>query len=87
MKTSHSVPGKRRVKQLAAALRISEAVSDSGERFYALAVQNEFIRGRKSVYVVAACLYAACRTLKDSHMLIDFSDLLQVCGVFCSEPH
>ncbi|TIC26717.1 BRF1-domain-containing protein [Wallemia mellicola] len=70
--------GKRRVRQLAAALRISEAVAESGERIYTLAVQNNFIRGRKAVYIVSACLYAACRLQKDSHMLIDFSDFLQI---------
>ena len=81
---SHALlTGKRRVRQLAAALRISEAVAESGERIYTLAVQNNFIRGRKAVYIVSACLYAACRLQKDSHMLIDFSDFLQVsCTIF-----
>ena len=70
--------GRRKVRQLAVALKISEATSETGERFFNLAVTNEFIRGRKSTYVVASCLYAACRMKKDSHMLIDFSDMMQV---------
>lgn len=37
-----------------------------------------FVQGRRTQYVVAACLYSACRMEKTSHMLIDFSDLLEV---------
>jgi transcription factor IIIB subunit 2 len=37
-----------------------------------------FVQGRRTQYVVAACLYSACRVDKTSHMLIDFSDLLEV---------
>jgi transcription factor IIIB subunit 2 len=39
---------------------------------------NRFTRGRRSDQVAAVCLYAVCRTEKSSHMLIDFSDILQV---------
>lgn len=39
---------------------------------------NRFTRGRRSDHVAAVCLYAVCRTEKSSHMLIDFSDILQV---------
>ena len=35
-------------------------------------------RGRKSTHVIAACVYITCRTEGTSHMLIDFSDILQV---------
>ena len=36
------------------------------------------MQGRKTTHVVAACLYIACRQQKTQHMLIDFSDALQV---------
>ncbi len=35
-------------------------------------------RGRKNTHVIAACLYITCRTEGTSHMLIDFSDVLQI---------
>ena len=36
------------------------------------------VRGRKSTHVIAACVYITCRTEGTSHMLIDFSDILQI---------
>lgn len=35
-------------------------------------------QGRKTEFVVAACLYIVCRYEKTSHMLLDFADALQV---------
>jgi transcription factor IIIB subunit 2 len=47
---------------------------------YTLAVEHRFTKGRKSMNVVAVCLYVACRQKETrNYMLIDFSDLLQVC--------
>ncbi len=46
---------------------------------YTLAVEHKFTKGRKSMNVVAVCLYVACRQKETrNYMLIDFSDLLQV---------
>lgn len=46
---------------------------------YTLAVEHKFTKGRKSLNVVAVCLYVACRQKETrNYMLIDFSDLLQV---------
>ena len=42
-----------------------------------LAVQHNFIQGRKTHNVIAACLYTVCRREKTPHLLIDFSDVLQ----------
>ena len=39
---------------------------------------NSHFRGRKSTHVIAACVYITCRTEGTSHMLIDFSDILQI---------
>lgn len=55
-----------------------ERYRDAAQRYYNLAVVNRFTRGRRSDHVAAVCLYAVCRTEKSSHMLIDFSDILQV---------
>lgn len=63
---------------LAVALRLPDRLTDAGQRYFNLAVNMNFVQGRRTQYVVAACLYSACRMDKTSHMLIDFSDLLEV---------
>ncbi|KAJ2702784.1 transcription factor TFIIIB subunit brf1 [Coemansia sp. IMI 203386] len=69
---------RRRIQRLATALNLSEHYVDSAQRFFTLALNLNFTRGRRSVYVSAACLYIVCRQEKGSQMLIDFSDILQV---------
>jgi transcription factor IIIB subunit 2 len=60
-------------------LRLSDVVSLAATRLYTLAVEHKFTKGRKSLNVVAVCLYVACRQKETrNYMLIDFSDLLQV---------
>ncbi|KAH9927889.1 BRF1-domain-containing protein [Amylocystis lapponica] len=69
----------RKIQQVANALRLSEVVSLAATRLYTLAVEHKFTKGRKSMNVVAVCLYVACRQKETrNYMLIDFSDLLQV---------
>ncbi|TFK91012.1 hypothetical protein K466DRAFT_516162 [Polyporus arcularius HHB13444] len=69
----------RKIQQVATALRLSEVVSLAATRLYTLAVEHKFTKGRKSMNVVAVCLYVACRQKETrNYMLIDFSDLLQV---------
>ena len=71
----------RKIQQVATALRLSEVVSLAATRLYTLAVEHKFTKGRKSMNVVAVCLYVACRQKETrNYMLIDFSDLLQVCA-------
>ncbi|CAG8608137.1 8483_t:CDS:2 [Paraglomus brasilianum] len=70
--------GRRKIQQLGSALKLSEHHMDAAQRYFNLAITNNFIQGRKTVHVVAACLYIVCRIEKTSHMLIDFSDILQV---------
>ncbi|KAK9719514.1 transcription factor TFIIIB subunit brf1, variant 2 [Basidiobolus ranarum] len=50
---------------------------EAAQRYFNLAIANNFLQGRKTQNVVAACLYVVCRMEKTSHMLIDFSDILQ----------
>ena len=70
----------RKIQQVANALRLSEVVALAATRLYTLAVEHKFTKGRKSLNVVAVCLYVACRQKETrNYMLIDFSDLLQVC--------
>ncbi|KAF7291101.1 BRF1-domain-containing protein [Mycena indigotica] len=69
----------KKINMISSVLRLSEVISNAALRMYTLAVEHKFTKGRKSMNVVAVCLYIACRQ-KDTHthMLIDFSDLLQV---------
>lgn len=61
-------------------MRLSEIVQLAATRLYTLAVEHKFTKGRKGMNVVAVCLYVACRQKETrNYMLIDFSDLLQVC--------
>lgn len=68
---------KRRLGQLTAALRLAPQNQEQALRIYQLAVQHNFVQGRKSQHVVAACLYVVCRREVKPHMLIDFAEVLQ----------
>lgn len=70
--------GRKRISQLAAKLRLGQHYVDSAHRLFLLAVQRNFVQGRRTTHVVAACLYIVCRTEKSPYLLIDFSDALQV---------
>lgn len=74
----------KKIRNVASVLRLSEVVILAATRMYTLAVEHKFTRGRKSMNVVAVCLYVACRQKETrNYMLIDFSDLLQVRIVPC----
>ena len=69
----------RKIQSIATIFRLSEVVCLATTRLYTLAVEHKFTKGRKSINVVAVCLYVACRQKETrNYMLIDFSDLLQV---------
>ncbi|KAK9835222.1 hypothetical protein WJX81_006819 [Elliptochloris bilobata] len=72
--------GRAEVLQLVDRLRIHprEDSADSAARLYALALQKNFTRGRRTAQVAAACLYIICRQELKPFMLIDFSDALQL---------
>ncbi|KAI5962504.1 BRF1 [Candida pseudojiufengensis] len=70
--------GKRRIRRIAASLRIPDHISDAAGEWFKLALTNNFVQGRRSYNVLATCLYVACRKEKTPHMLIDFSSKLQI---------
>lgn len=71
--------GKRYINQIGVALNMGERLTGSGMQVFKLAANLNFIQGRTIRSVAAVSLYIACRTMKGStHMLIDFSDILQV---------
>ncbi|CAE6442104.1 unnamed protein product [Rhizoctonia solani] len=70
--------GRILIRQQSSALHLGEHIVEKAQRYYNLAISHRFIKGRKSEYVAAVCLYIACRTSGTRHMLIDFSDMLRV---------
>lgn len=69
---------RRRIQALATAVGIQgEHAVETALRWYRLALQHSFTRGRSGPAVVAACLYIVCRQEKTSHMLLDFADVLE----------
>ena len=64
--------GRRRILEVASRLRLGGHYVDSAHRLFTIAVEKNFVQGRRTVHVVAACLYIACRQERSQHMLIDF---------------
>lgn len=69
--------GKRRLAAVAYALGLGEHHVDMAHRWFTLALQHQFTRGRRSNNIIASCLYIVCRLERTPHMLLDFSDILQ----------
>ncbi|BFG15640.1 hypothetical protein CerSpe_019140 [Prunus speciosa] len=77
----------------------NEEIVDIAKRFFRIAVDRNFTRGRKSEQVLASCLYIACREKRKPYLLIDFSNylkinvyvlgavFLQLCKVFMLDEH
>lgn len=69
--------GRRRIQALAGAVGLAgEHYCDAASRWYSLALQHQFTRGRRGPNVIAACLYIVCRQERTPHMLLDFADVL-----------
>eukprot|EP01035_Chromulina_nebulosa_P036256 gene36256-48820_t len=66
------------ISQVATSLKLPPLYVDRAYRLYQLATQKNLIMRRRQSNMVAACLYAICRQEKSPHLLIDFSDTLQV---------
>lgn len=73
--------GRRAISRIAAVLQLSQHHVDAAQRFFSLAVQHNFIQGRRLQHVVAACLYIVCRRERTAHMLLDFAGAWMVTGV------
>lgn len=71
--------GKRRIQEVAVAVGglAGEHFIETAHRWYILALQHQFTRGRRAGNIVAACLYIVCRQERTPHMLLDFADVLQ----------
>ncbi|GEQ67798.1 hypothetical protein JCM33374_g1463 [Metschnikowia sp. JCM 33374] len=69
---------KQKIKLLATSMRIPDYIHESACGWFKLALVQNFVQGRRSQNVIAACLYVACRHEKTPHLLIDFSSRLQI---------
>lgn len=70
--------GRKRIAEVAAQLHMNTHHVEQAQQYYKLAVTHNFIQGRRTQLVVASCLYIVCRLDKTPHMLLDFSDTLQI---------
>ncbi|XP_014282486.3 transcription factor IIIB 90 kDa subunit [Halyomorpha halys] len=71
---------KRSISSLCQQLRLNQHCLDTAFNFYKMALSRHLTRGRKHSHIVAACLYITCRIEGTPHLLIDFSDVLQICA-------
>ncbi|KAJ1558766.1 transcription factor TFIIIB subunit brf1, partial [Cladochytrium tenue] len=69
--------GHRRIRAVGTQMRLGEVHVEQASRYFNIAVVEGFTKGRKAVYVTAACLYISCRLNKTPHMLLDFSERLR----------
>jgi transcription initiation factor TFIIIB Brf1 subunit/transcription initiation factor TFIIB len=70
--------GLDKIDSLAHATKASDFCLEKGKRYFKPANAQGFTIGRRTDRLAAACLYIACRSEKSSHLLIDFSELLDV---------
>lgn len=68
----------KQIQQLASNLNLHKYHADAAKRLFDLAHHYNFTQGRHTSHVIAAALYIVCRQEKTPHLLIDFSDALQV---------
>ncbi|CAK9798312.1 Transcription factor IIIB 90 kDa subunit [Anthophora plagiata] len=67
------------ITHLCMQLRLNQHCIDTSMNFYKMALNRQLTRGRKQAHNHAACVYITCRTEGTAHMLIDISDVLQIC--------
>lgn len=76
----------KQIQQLASQLNLTQYHIEAAkrlfnmaqERNYELGHDKNFTQGRPTSHVIAAALYITCRLEKTPHLLIDFSDILQI---------
>ncbi|XP_014477028.1 PREDICTED: transcription factor IIIB 90 kDa subunit [Dinoponera quadriceps] len=67
------------IAHICSQLRLNNYCIDTAMSFYKMALNYHLTRGRKQALNQAACVYITCRTERTAHMLIDISDVLQIC--------
>ena len=69
---------RKKILALTQQLRLRSKHVDDSFYFYKLSLAKNLTRGRNRSVVIGACVYITCRTQETGHLLIDFSDVLQV---------
>ncbi|XP_053670379.1 transcription factor IIIB 90 kDa subunit [Anopheles nili] len=67
------------ITHLCSQLRLNNHCIDTACNFFKMALIRNLTRGRRNTHIYAACVYITCRTEGTSHLLIDISDVLQIC--------
>ncbi|XP_066262675.1 transcription factor IIIB 90 kDa subunit [Euwallacea similis] len=67
------------ISLLGTQLRLNQHCIDTACSFFKMALSRNLTRGRRNTHVHAACVYLSCRTEGTAHLLIDISDVLQIC--------
>uniref|UniRef100_A0A6M2DIB7 B-related factor 1 n=1 Tax=Xenopsylla cheopis TaxID=163159 RepID=A0A6M2DIB7_XENCH len=67
------------ITQLCQQLHLNNHCIEMACNFFKMALARQLTRGRSSTHVHAACVYMTCRTEGTAHLLIDISDVLQIC--------
>ncbi|KAK7105106.1 hypothetical protein V1264_019712 [Littorina saxatilis] len=60
---------KRKIQEVGGQLRLNPHYLDVAHNFFKMALDKNLTRGRKSLHVVATCLYIVCRMEGTSHIL------------------
>nr|UXY87151.1 TFIIB related factor hBRF [Cryptomonas sp.] len=68
---------KRKINQLCNTFKLNLRFQDSAIRLFILALHRGIIQGRKLQALCISCIYVICRREKTSHLLVDFSDIIQ----------
>uniref|UniRef100_A0A0K8TND5 B-related factor 1 n=1 Tax=Tabanus bromius TaxID=304241 RepID=A0A0K8TND5_TABBR len=71
--------GKKGIGLLCDQLHLSSHYVETALNFFKLALNRHLTKGRRNTHIYAACVYITCRTNGTSHLLIDISDILQIC--------
>ncbi|XP_043505536.1 transcription factor IIIB 90 kDa subunit [Polistes fuscatus] len=67
------------IQHLCLQLQLNQRHVDESVNFYKMALNRQLTRGRKQAHNHAACVYITCRSEGTAHLLIDISDVLQIC--------
>ncbi|KAL3279181.1 hypothetical protein HHI36_016694 [Cryptolaemus montrouzieri] len=70
---------RRGIQHLCNQLMLNQHSVDTACSFFKMALSRNLTKGRKNTHVHAACVYLVCRTEGTAHLLIDISDILQIC--------
>ncbi len=63
--------GRKRIQTLATSLKLANRYVEAAQRLYSLALQHNFVQGRRTLHVIAACLYLVCRRERTPRILCE----------------